>query len=169
MTTSMHLPNESLTQQIGRWRKEMADGATGPLVIASEVVALSKKWEDLRAQAEGKDLTTWLRAALGPGKGLGYFRKRHEAVKRLGEAIRRTIHHEAAIWLADEVSDLHWPLVKQHCFAAHRKNNKNPVTKAQAIKIVAAVTGKKPIAKVCSRCEELENFIRANGLVVPTE
>ena len=67
-------------------------------------------------------------------------------------------------------------MVKQVCFKTYRDNSRNPVTKAQANKIVAQVTGKKSVAKVCGGCqelegrvEELENFIRSKGLVVPTE
>jgi hypothetical protein len=159
---------ENLDAKLGRWRRALADAATGPLLIASEVVSLASHWETVKEEAGGLDCTAFLRHHLGPGRGLAYFAARHDAVKALGEASRRTMHHEVAVWISRTVPEQYMQQVKLALMRGAREQNGNPLTLQQAKPRVYEITGKparKP--KACGRCAELEKLLRNNGVIIP--
>ena len=171
----------------GRLRKALSDSATGPLVIAAEIVQLSEAWDQvpdpvpvtsgssamqaeraasLREQAGGSSCDAWVRAKVAPG-GLAFFTARHKAIERIGEAARRTVHHEVAVWVDRHVSDAQLGEVKQALMRGAKAQNGSPLTKAQAMRVLAKLLGLKPKAHGCSRCEQLEKVLRESGLEVP--
>jgi hypothetical protein len=155
---------EPLKARTKRWKKVMLDAATGPLIIAGEVVELANEWENHRDGAGGIDCTTWLRTVFGRGKGLGWFRHRHEAVVQLGEAIRRTIHHDVAIWVMNQVpQNLQKKVVKMLTLEC-RDNGNNPITYQIAIPLIREQTGKaiKQRKRTCKRCTYLEGLLEKN-------
>jgi hypothetical protein len=163
---------ENLERVGRRLRDVLGNAATGPLVASSDVMRLADEWEDRwKAEAGGIDCTTWLRKTLGAGRSLGWFERRHRAVASLGEAIRRTIHHDVAVWLVQTFPESDWQRAKLTLMRGCRAQNGNPLTLPQARRIVAKTLGVTlgRGAKPCARCTELEEILKANGIDVPTK
>jgi hypothetical protein len=162
---------EKLKDYSSRWRAACRAGDTGYLIIARDVLDVANRWETYRAEADGKECTTWLRAELGPGKTLDWFRKRQAAVDALGEDVRRWMHHEVAIWLVAKVtSPDERDVAKRALSLVTRQQKSNPLTKAQAYRVVAGALGWKKdhvSIETCARCAELEEILRANGIAMP--
>lgn len=53
------------------------------------------------AEADGLSLNEWLTRTFG--HRISWFQRRANAVAKLGEASRRVLDHNAAVWLADAV------------------------------------------------------------------
>lgn len=88
---------ETLSEQAKRLAGVMKTGSTGPLLAAREVVAISKRWESLRAEAEDVECTTWCKATLG--FPLSWFAVRFDAATAIGAGHAfRSWDHEAAVW-----------------------------------------------------------------------
>jgi hypothetical protein len=161
---------ESLAARAGRWRKALADSATGPLIIASEIVQLADEWADHQSETDGLSCTSWLRATLGRGRSLAWFATRHAAVATLGEACRRTIHHEVACYVARNVPGESRDAVRLMLMRECKAQNNNPLTMAQARRKIEALIGRVSAprcAAACTRCAHLEQVILAAGLALP--
>jgi hypothetical protein len=177
MATAMPIPQSRLQQIIAKWRAALTDAATGPLVVAAEVVKLAEDWPAYQEEAGGATATQWLRSTLGKGQGLPWFARRHEAVKKLGEACRRTWHHEAAVWAAENVGDdVSLRRLKDAVHDAYVANGRNPLTEPQVRGVAAKVLGRAKRGRVCKGCAEararvalLEETLRKAGLAVPSE
>lgn len=157
---------DTLEHKARRWQKALADAATGPLIVAAEIVTLSENWAGYRGEAGGRDCTTWLRDTLGRGKSLAWFTQRHNAVEALGEASRRMMHHEVAVWVSRNVPPEFYAPVKFMLRREQRENGGNPLTLRQAKPRILRVMGATaaPNAKQCGRCKELEAQLRAAGI-----
>jgi hypothetical protein len=144
-----------LTERTSKWRKALSDAATGPLIIASEVCELSDQWSKFSAEAAGLSCTQWLKTTFGKGRGLGWFRRRARAVSVLGEACRRRIHHNVAVWLVDAAPDeTSLAAAKQKLFVAYKANGDNALTEAQAKRALPEFCGQRA-KKGCENCAAL--------------
>lgn len=157
---------QDLNDRIGRWRRALADAATGPLIIAEEIVRMAERWEDFKDAADGLDCSAFLRKHLGKGRGLPFFKERATAVARLGEAVRRTVHHEVAVWASRNIPpDLIEPC-KLELMRGAKEQNGNPLTLQQAKTRLREILGKRtPRKRECERCKELEEQLKAAGLM----
>lgn len=151
----------------------MSDAALGPLIVAPKIVKLADEWENWRTEAEGLTCSQWLIRLTGNDKhNDAYFRRRAEAVRRIGEHARRVWHHEAAIWacghLADDVS---LKRLSKEVNEVSRKRGGQPQCKSTVITIARRLGLVRPRkaekASECTRCNELEKLLEENGIEVP--
>ncbi len=162
---------ETLADIARRLRPAMAGAACGPLIVAADVVKLADNWTLYQAEANGRSPAEWLIKTFGKGKDLAWFTRRFEAVELIGEAARRTWHHEAAVWVVDHVRDVtHVQRLNVAVMEERKRNGNNPLTKVQvtllAKKIGILVSKTKP-HKTCGRCGVLEAALKAAGVAVP--
>ena len=162
--------DDELKTKLARWKAALSDAATGPLVIAREVRQVAEQWSQYKDEVDGMRCTSWLREMLGNGKGLAFFERRARAVDKLGEACRRYMHHELAVWLAEQtLSADQLTRIKRELHAGFKENGDNPLTLSQGSRVVNDILGKqrKPrrdfaleVARLQKRVAELE---RENG------
>lgn len=148
------LPLVDLETRAKRWRKAMADADTGPLTIAKEVVDVAEHWEQWKAQADGMGATDWLKHTFGEGKTLAFWQRRHDAVEKLGEAVRRTFNHDVAVWVAQNVPAEQHKDVVRAIMKARKDNGDNCLSVMQARRVVSTVLDYKPRQKTCAQCRE---------------
>ena len=144
----------SLAERAKTWKKALRENGCGPLVMAAEVVGICRSWKDYEAEADGLSASGWLRRELG--FGLAWFEVRARAVDALGEAIRRTIHHEVAVYVLQSVPEGHRATVVEALMGARLKNGGVPLTKAKALRIIKEIVGRSERRRSCARCLELE-------------
>lgn len=149
---------EQLQVRCDRWKKAMNDAATGPLVIAKEIVQLGDNWGAYKKEAGGLAYTAFLRRHVG--KGLKFFQSRAKAVDILDESARRYIDHEVAIWVVGCVTETHMAEVKAMLHREYKARNGHPLTKTQAVPLVRKITGVHPRVHTCANCRTLEARIR---------
>jgi hypothetical protein len=168
---AMREPSGSeLVERAMQLRRMMQDAACGPLAAAAVVVGLAENWEAYKEEAGGRKCTTWLRDELGRGRGLSFFKQRHDAVRRAGEHTRRTWHHEALLWAVNSCHDeLTLKRLDRAVLDAKKvSNGGNPLTKQQVMRIAVPIIGRTPKKQVeCARCERLSKALMAAGLPVP--
>lgn len=151
-----------------RWKRAMENGAIGPLVIAKEVCAVVDNWDVHRSEAEDQTASAWLRAIFGAGKYLAFWRKRSHAVEVLGEAFRRTLHHEAAVWVVGQgLSAQQLRVVKRGLLERYHAENKNPLTKQQALAVVRGVVPHVVKSRSCTVCDRLVTYMLQQGHTLP--
>jgi hypothetical protein len=162
---------ESLAEKGKRIAKAMGDAARGPLIIAREVVEIADNWESHKAQAGGGTCAAWLTAITGnPKRDEHYFRRREDAVQRIGEHARRCWHHEAAVWACENIGDASALTKLDRAVMAEKRARGNQPQSVATVKRLARALGLsvvKPRAKVCQRCEALVQALVAAGLPVP--
>lgn len=146
----------TLRERAKHFRKALAQVDTGPLVLAPEVVELAERWGEFEAEADGLSVNGWLRRELGNGKTLAWFKRRAEAVEKLGEASRRVLHHEVAVYVLQSVPSALWELVVTALAKARLKNGRCALSMKQAERVIREIVGHSPQKKVCARCLELE-------------
>lgn len=159
----------SLAEVGSKLKSAMGDAAFGPLIVAAEVVELAKHWKAFEAEAGDLSCAGWLQSTLGRGKDLAFFTRRHDAVKRLGEASRRRIHHDVAVYVLNNVTDEHLRKVKEMLFREYTANGKNPLTLMQAQPRIREVIGSRASTRkrTCKRCEQLKAILLQHGIDVP--
>ena len=154
---------ETLAGKIAKWRTALAQADTGPLVVACEIRDLAEVWDDdLKREAGGLGLSAYLRKMLGKGKTLRYFMRRAHAVDKLGESIRRVMHHETAVYCVGQVPEKYWEPVKFMLRREQKMNGGNPLTKSMAVRRIRRIVGKTETTRAvgCQRCATLEARIR---------
>lgn len=162
----MSQPNiirENLGEKARRLRAVLGDAACGPLVAATEIRKLHEAWDEYRPEAGGDDCAAWLRKE-GLGNGYDYWRKRAEAVDKIGESCRRTLHHDTAVWLAGKLDG---ELLKRAHLVLMRAGRaaKRPLTRAMAVRALRAAELVAPATcATCARCAELEKQLREAGI-----
>lgn len=150
-----------------KWRKALSDSACGPLVVAPEVVAVIDDWDAYKDEVGGVPVAAWLRTVFGSrGVGPRFWRQRANAVDELGEAIRRTLHHEVAIWVMSAVPTEQHTRVKRMLMREAKKQHGVPLSPHQARKRVYEMLGWKPKSKTkeCKQCMKLEALLRQHGI-----
>jgi hypothetical protein len=159
MNEATEVPKKPLDKYLSSWRRALTEGATGPLVIAREVVEISERWDDYREEVGGLTVSAFLRRELGRGRDLAFFRRRARAVERLGEDVRRVLHHEVAVWIdqnfeGEESARAAWGLR----MATKKDHHGVPFSLAQAKPIVLKLLGRKTekVPRTCERCALLE-------------
>lgn len=164
---TQQMPKESLAQRADRLRRAQRASSTGPLLVAEEVVEIDAHWERLyRAEAGGVECTTWCRKALG--KSLDYYLRRAHAVSVLGEAVRRTVDHEVAVWLVSKLSDETREKAKLALIRECKKRDGHPLTYSMAQRTLRAMKLIDPQKhRHCKRCEQLERILEEHGIEVP--
>lgn len=149
-------------------KSAVSSARSAPLVVAADVMELARNWKAFQEEAEGASCTTWLQSVGGKGKGLAWWQVRHEAVKYLGEACRRTTDHEVAVWLKNHVPPEYVRQTMAEVRRAQRENNGVEITLAQAKPLIYAIIGKTRKKKEkCARCRLLENILRTHGIEIP--
>lgn len=166
MTQSIN-PADTLATRARRLKQAMQDSASGPLLVAQEIVAIAANWSSYREEAGGVSCSSWCEKIFG--QNLAFFQRRYEAVRRLGEDSRRTWHHLAAVWACGQTDDdLALQRLHRLVLRARLDNGHNALSAGQVQRLAPQVFGKvdpKPV--VCARCKRLEEFIREKGLKVP--
>ena len=167
MDQQIVLVEMKLLQYLGLWRKALQDVACGPLIVAHEVVDLADRWDAYREQAGGLDATTWLKRNLN--WYLAWFIERQRAVDKLGEAVRRWMHHEVAVYCSRNVPAEDVREVVKQLRLATKKAGENPLSLPQAKPIIYEVLGRRPgrQRRTCPRCAVLEALLREHGIEVP--
>jgi len=134
----------------------MKHGDTGPLVIASDVMSIAEDWDRFKEEAGGLTFSQWITREMGnKQRGLAFFRKRHEAVQKLGEDIRRTFHHEVAVYVVNSVPETAWFAIKSELRLACIRNSGTPRTMGQARPIINKILGRVAQQKTCANCDAL--------------
>lgn len=152
-----------------RAKEAMNSGACGPLVAARDVMAVVGQWEAYREEAGGIDPSAWLRKFLN--KPLDWFEVRAEAVRVLGEASRRELHHEVAVWVlgqirAGNISPGQIEAVKGALAMAFRARNRSVLSLAQAKPVVHSAVGKPEVRRrSCAECERMKRVLLQHGLM----
>lgn len=160
---------DSLSDITTKIRRYIGAGANGPLVAAGDVIALADRWDDYKQEADGLTFTQWIVGVCGAGKDLGWWERRQRAVERIegtrrdGSA-RRKLHHEVAVYVAENVADEHLEEVRRMLYTSVKNNGGVPLTPAQAKRRIAKIVGSKPSARQCSRCRRLEAILKAHGI-----
>jgi len=162
---------ESLKVRAKRWSAAVKDRATGPLVVAREIVEVVDRWEHYQQQAEGKSAAQWLKVVFGKHHKMGpaYWRRRARAVDLLGESCRRTVHHEVAVWITHKVSGEDLAKARKALIAGCRRNGGIPLNMSAAKPIIYDLFGWVPQVTTCKRCEFLEALLKEHGIAVPEE
>ncbi len=133
--------------------------------MAQEIVELSNDWETHKVEAGGLACTTWLHQTLG--RTLHFFQGRASAVEKLGEASRRYLHHEVAVWLAGRLDDPHEIDAAMRALIAETKRRNGNCLSIQQARIVVGAALKwtpKCVKKTCRRCVELEQLLWRHGI-----
>lgn len=153
-------------------REKLADGQRGPLIAASAILEIVDNWDLYKEEAGGLAANAWCVESFGAGRGVGYWRLRHEAVQALeGETgrgdVRRCFDHEVAVWLYRSVDAEHRQRAKVEVLQAYKaQKNPVPLTLPQVRLLVNRLLGRKSRARHCSRCRELELEVqRLRGLL----
>lgn len=157
-----HAP--SLRELANGWRKRLNESDAGPVLIALEVMKLSARWESHRVEAGGLSCSTWLRRELGPGRGLPFFRKRAEAVARLGGQFAARLNHGCAVWIYQNVPDQLLSPLMTEISKLYRQQGSVCVTLVQARRVYYDLAKIRPRKKKCARCELLEAQLRKLGV-----
>lgn len=165
----------SLADKTKEWKRILGDAARGPLVVATDVVSIANHWDEYAAEAGGLSFNGWLKKTLGPGRGLAWFECRARAVRNLGEASRRYLHHEVAVWVSGNVSPADYDKAKRVLFHAARAQNGNPLTLAQARPLLQKELGRSfstrgyqsKLGDALARIARIEKWADANGLTLP--
>ncbi len=168
-TTHTDTLPEPLSKRAKRWSKAAADSVTGPLIIAAEVVEVIDDWASYREEADGLSASAWLGTVFGSWR-VQFWRRRHDAMLRLGESVRRTVHHQVAPYVIANVPDDHIDAVKFLLIRACRENHGIPVSYDQAQRRIHKLLGRsKPTSAPgnCGRCAQLEELLRRHGIDVP--
>lgn len=153
-----------LSECAKRWRQSLTDAATGPLIVAKEIVELCQHWERHQEDAGGLTASAFLRRELGGGRDLAFFNRRVQAIAKLGEDIRRFMHHDVAVWVANNFEGEDLLKVKRAIFFATKRSAPLSLAQSRAIafKITNQHTEKKP--RVCASCEELKELLAKHGI-----
>jgi len=159
----------SLRQRAKRWKDALKQADTGPLIVASEVCSVVDDWERYEQEAKGLNCDAWLKKVFGGGRGTAWFIRRRDAVKLLGEACRRTIHHEVAVWLVNKrLNKTKLEEVKAMLMRECAANGRNPLSPGMAKQRIFQLIGKPhKRTRLCMRCQMLEELLRDNGIDVP--
>lgn len=157
-----------LTEKVSVWRKALLDEATGPNVIAHDVMRLAEQWDEYRDEAGGVDCTTWLRTTLRPGLGVSFWQARVHAIETLGRAAITRIHHQVAVRVVRTVRDAaKREEVKMALLQGARSQHGTPLAPAQAYRVIAGIIGKRARKTECQRCARLEAALKQRGVAVP--
>jgi hypothetical protein len=150
---------ERLTDAARFIKAGMANSDTGPLIIAEKVVSICDTWTDYKEESDGLSFRQWLTRELGnQGRNYGFFKRRLRAIENpnLGESIRRTFHHEVAVYVSEQVPEDMQRAVKDELEKRCIQNNRCPLTPGQAMPIIKSMLGHEPKRRECKRCKELE-------------
>ncbi len=157
---------KDLVETTSRWKAMMQNADTGPLNIAKEVVAVIDGWEEYQESQGDLSAQAWLETKVfRPGLGVGFWRIRAQAVVSLGEAVRRNLHHEAAVWVYRSVPDDQraelLPLAYRESKRIH-----SAVPLAVMQRLYREMAGTKPPRKsrACKECERLRGLLEAAGV-----
>lgn len=134
------------------------DAAVGPLVASVEIVAIANAWENKYAVEHGGTVADWLRE-LHPAQTLAWYKRRSDAVAALGKSVTARLHHEAAVWVLNNVPSNLFEGIKFEVNKLYRDNGSMPVTKTQIVKSGKAlmeVTEKAKKPRACVNCTALE-------------
>lgn len=169
---------ETLADKAARLRKPFQDAASGPLIVAGDVMAIVENWSEYKEEAGGIEASSWVRQTFGRQVNIRWFQRRREAVRRIGEHARRTWHHDAAVWAAEHLDEGALRSLDGNVLRSTKSNGGVPLVKS-AVQRLAGIT--QPRAKSLqaknecascqsleARCVELESVLRANGIEVPT-
>lgn len=109
-----------------------------PLTIATEVIAAVDAYTPEDAVETGyKDPNQYCRSVFGRGSGRAFWNRRACAILRLGPECARYLHHDVAVYVFNNVADMHLEEVKEALHAAFRKNGRVFLTKPQARLVVS--------------------------------
>lgn len=156
--------NQNLRNSVHKWKRALTDAATGPLRIASEIVAIAANWDEYKSDAGGLTVSAFLRRELGRGRDLAFFKRRAEAVEKLGDrTVVNWLHHEVAVWIVNNFQEDSKRIRAAFIVAQETKrHNGNPLNLAQAkpilMKAFAIKTQKQP--RTCANCIRLEEVNR---------
>jgi hypothetical protein len=151
-------PRESL-EEIGKKLAAKLRTNSDLQRAAELVIELNSRWDDARmTEADGASCSEWLYKVTR--KRFRYWRNIHVALNRLGKSYGRYMTHEALIWINGKVNDHHVAKVMTAVRLDSRGHNNNPITLAQAQRIIAETIGKQPQRrKTCQGCKKRDSYI----------
>jgi hypothetical protein len=131
-----------------------------PLIVSQDVAYLNDNWSAYKAEAGGKLCCVWVRET--SGYSLQWWLTRHEAVQRLGEAVRRIADHGVAVWVMNHISSDSYPKVMVVLRTEQRANHGLPVMRPVALRALRRAGLYKSIDKVraCDSCKKLKARIK---------
>jgi hypothetical protein len=94
----------------------------------------------------------WLKRTFGKVGKLKYWMRRDAAVRKLGEASRRTVHHLVAIWLAGHCPAEKVAEAMAFLMRARKANGDNCLTLEEALPGLKKILGHVHRAKSCAKC-----------------
>jgi hypothetical protein len=150
-------------------KSTLGTGSNGPLIVAIDVEALENTWQEYKEESGGFTLSQWLVGICGAGKTIAWWRRRADAVRRIGEESRRQLNHEVAVYVLDNVTDEHLVDVRKMLYLGTKQNGGIPYTLGQATRRIAEITGRNPRVKTCSNCRRLEALLVRFGIDPATE
>ncbi len=151
-------------------KRTMGDASRGPLIAARAVAELVDDWDKYKAEAGGQSVAGWLVGLLGPGRNADFFLRRADAVDRVGEHARRIWDHHAIVWAVSQFPDeISLKRLDREVIARTHEHGGNPLPKTTVIRISREIGLMRPreSKRVCGRCQELEEAMRAAGVKVP--
>lgn len=168
---------ESLADRANRLRKPLQDAASGPLVIAGEVMAIIENWADYKDEAGGIEASAWVRQTFGRHVNVPWFARRRAAVQAIGEHARRVWHHEAAVWASEHLSAEELRAVDAAVLRSTKSNGGVPLVRSTVQRLAskqAKVDRIRKAPRTCAscaalkaRCLLLEEALRASGIAPP--
>ena len=164
------MKKQTLESMGQRWASQLKTSASGPLLIAEEVVGVGERWEEYAGESGGLSFTGFLRRACGAGYTLAYFRRRADAAKKIGRNMAGSLDHHVAVWILGHVPEDQLFRVKSELDRLRKENHGNPITMSQARPRLTALLGLPRVAakrEGCGRCKTLEAALVAAGVNVP--
>lgn len=158
-------PELDLNTRIAKWRDKLDSGACGEMLIADEVIEVSRGWES------PEKFSSFLMSQLGKTYPLKRFHQVADAVTHLGVVAKRTMATKAAVWLAgvcpvDRVQE-----VMSACAQHKRVKNAGNVLSIKMVERIGrkilGIKAKVRLVKPCERCLVLEGILRAHGIEMP--
>lgn len=128
--------NEPLNELLNRARTHMKESASGPYFAADIVHRVHENWDNQYShESDIKSMSKLCTHIFGRKRGLGYFNLRRLAVAKLGETVRRILHHDAACWAANKIAESNVREFMLLCGKAFSAKYKNPLSKGQVTEL----------------------------------
>jgi len=167
---------ESLTAKGARWASTWSNAVTVPLILSMEIIPIVDDWDRYKGEVGGITANQWLREVFASGgKGVSYWRRRYNAVQRLGHVSQMTIHHLVAVYVTggsipdDKIDAVKWMLVRK-CREKKKGVGKDggkygvPLdvdqAKREIYKMLGHVAKPKQPYPDCPECEKLKKKIK---------
>ena len=140
----------------------------GPLIHAKQVCGLEGMWDRFKRDAGGVSFEKWIRVTCGPEYSARFWRRCNNAVNVLGEHVRRTLHHQVALFIAERLDEANRDGAVTIIGKARRSQNMHLVSLKSAKSLLRKSGHWKPRPvpqkAACLRCKLLERLLEKHGI-----